>query len=161
MDSPGAETLSLRRRPLFNPMLATLNDLRLADLKHVPDPNGTLAVVEVPRDVPFDVKRLFYVYGVKAGDVRGEHAHRRAHQYLICVRGRCEITCDDGSGRRSYLLDSPTKALLIPPGIWAEQKYQIPATILLVLSDRPYEEDDYIRDHDRFLAFRGPAASKK
>lgn len=141
-------------------MLATLKDLRVAEIQNFADPNGTLAVVESPRDVPFPIARLFYVYGVKAGDVRGEHAHVRASQYLVCVRGRCEVVCDDGSGKRSFLLDAPTKALLIPPGIWAEQRYQIPATILLVLSDRPYEEHDYIRDHDRFLAHRGAPAPR-
>ena len=142
-------------------MLATLKDLRLAEIKHVPDPNGTLAVVETPRDLPFAIARLFYVYGVKAGDVRGEHAHKAANQYLICVRGHCEIVCDDGAGKRTFLLDTPTKALLIPPGVWAEQHYKFPATILLVLSDRPYEENDYIRDHERFLAFRGRPVPQK
>lgn len=139
-------------------MSAVVKELRLAQVRHVADPNGTLAVIETPRDVPFEIKRLFYVYGVHAGDVRGQHAHRRAHQMLICVRGCCEVLCDDGGAKRTFVLDAPTKALHVPPGVWAEQTYAMAATILMVLSDRPFEEEDYIRDYDAFLESRGAAA---
>ena len=137
--------------------LKALADALVLEIKTFPDPNGTLAVIEGGQCLPFEIARLFYVYGVHAGDIRGQHAHKEASQVLICMRGRCHVTVDDGAEKKTFELERPTQALLIPPTLWAEQLYCIPATILLVLSDRHFDEADYIRDYPAFLAFRGAA----
>lgn len=125
-----------------------------ADIKGFSDVNGSLAVVESGRPIPFAIKRAFYVYGVHPGDVRGQHAHRQAGQFLICLRGVCRVTCDDGESKKTIVLDSPTRGLYIPPSIWAEQQYAVAATILLVFSDQGFDENDYIRDYADFLTYR-------
>lgn len=132
-------------------------DASYFDAKTIADPNGTLSVIEGSRHVPFEIKRLFYVYGVHPGDVRGQHAHREAAQALICVRGTVKVTVDDGRAKKTFTLDRPDRGLLIPPTLWAEQRYELAASVLLVLSDQPYSESDYIRDYAAFAEFRAPA----
>jgi len=119
--------------------------------------NGTLVPLTALKEIPFPIGRIFYVYGVAAGDIRGEHAHRECHQMLVCLRGICEITVDDGTETRSFALDSPKQGLHVPPTLWATQRYGSRDTVLLVVTDQPYNEADYLRDYDAFLAFRGVA----
>lgn len=137
--------------------MKSCTDAAFFDTQTIADPNGTLSVIEGSRHVPFEIKRLFYVYGVHPGDVRGQHAHREAAQALICVRGTIKVTVDDGLAKKTFVLDRPDRGLLIPPTLWAEQRYELAATVLLVLSDQPFTEADYIRDYGAFTAFRAPA----
>lgn len=132
----------------------TLGSVKIVSIRNAPDVNGNLGFIEGGRDLPFQIARAFFVYGVHAGDIRGQHAHRLCHQFLICVHGKVEVTCDDGQEKRSFLLDSPLKGLHIPPSIWAEQRYFSSETMLMVLTDRLFEELDYLRNRDAFLNFR-------
>lgn len=114
--------------------------------------DGNLIVAEKTR-LPINVKRFFIVKGQK--DIkRGHHAHRQLTQYLICVHGVCEVACDDGESKKIFHLSRVNQALLIPPGIWAEQIYHEKDTVLLVACDAEYDESDYIRDYDEFLQYR-------
>lgn len=131
-----------------------VSDIQATDLFSVIEPNGTLVVAEALRHVPFPIVRIFAVTAVEAGKQRGHHAHRALTQLLICVSGRIEVTVDDGQDRKVIVLDHLAQALLVPPGIWAEQTYGDSDTVLLVLCDQPYDESDYIRDYDEFLAYR-------
>ncbi len=88
------------------------------------------------------------------GGIRGRHAHKECSQLLVVLNGRCVVTCDDGTNKKAHTLIEPDQGLLIPPTIWAEQEYDV-GTTLMVLTDQPYNESDYIRDYDSFLAFRG------
>ena len=116
-------------------------------------PSGQLVVLESGSEVSLNIQRVFVVKG-KQGAVRGKHAHRRLTQILVCLHGICKITFLDGQNKGEITLDQPDVALEIPPGIWAEQHYVEPDTILMVLCDQPYDESDYIRDFAEFIEFR-------
>jgi dTDP-4-dehydrorhamnose 3,5-epimerase-like enzyme len=113
--------------------------------QHVED-NGFLCVLQRGLNVDFDIRRVFAV-SASQGEVRGKHAHRECSQILICVAGKILVTCQDGSKRSEYLLNNMKTALLIPPGIWATQEYLTNDALLIVLCDRDYEPEDYIRDY--------------
>ena len=123
-----------------------MNGVELFNIYEIKEPNGNLAFIELP----IYASRIFYVYGVKAGDTRGYHAHKECEQFLICLKGSINVTCDDGNIRQVYVLDSPLKCLYIPPMIWAEQYYHSEDTMLVGLASHPFEEEDYIRDYKTF-----------
>ncbi len=124
----------------------------LHELKAVTDPRGTLSVGEFDRDLPFTPKRYFLVYDVPSEHVRGEHAHRACHQFLICVRGRIEVAADDGRRREELILDRPNLGLHVPPMVWCTQSNYSSDAVLLVFASEHYDPDDYIRDYCEFLA---------
>jgi UDP-2-acetamido-3-amino-2,3-dideoxy-glucuronate N-acetyltransferase len=120
-------------------------------LPQVHDLRGELSFGEVGNEVPFEVKRYFLVYDVASQEIRGEHAHRSLHQFLICVHGRCHVVADDGTSRQEFVLDSPTIGLHLPPMVWGTQyKYTEDAVLLVLASDR-YDPGSYIRDYSEFL----------
>lgn len=117
------------------------------------DLRGALTAGELPGEgVPFTPQRWFLVYDVPGREVRGEHAHRVCHQFLVCVSGRVSVAVDDGTNRAEVLLDRPSVGVYVPPLVWAsEYRYEDDA-VLLVLASHPYDPDDYIREYDAFLA---------
>jgi len=123
------------------------------------DLRGSLAVGEFPQQVPFVPKRYFVVFDVPGKDVRGEHAHRRCHQFLICLRGSLSVVTDDGRSSEEIVLDRPSVGLYVPPMIWAVQYLYSADALLLVFASDPYDANDYIRDYDEFLSAIGEAAS--
>jgi UDP-2-acetamido-3-amino-2,3-dideoxy-glucuronate N-acetyltransferase len=126
----------------------------LRRLPVAPDLRGNLSFGEVSRQIPFEIKRYFLVFDVSSEQVRGEHAHRTLHQFLICVHGRCCVVADDGTYRQEFVLDSPHTGLYIPPMIWAVQyKYSRDGVLLAFTSDL-YNPGDYIRDYAEFLALK-------
>ncbi|OGR69503.1 MAG: hypothetical protein A2X40_00755 [Elusimicrobia bacterium GWC2_65_9] len=141
-------------------MKAILDAVRLTAVRSIQEENGNLAFLEGNRDVPFPISRAFCVYAVHAGDIRGRHAHKLCHQFLVCVHGRVDVACDDGLSRKTFVLDSPLKGLHIPPLIWAEQRYASSESMLVVLADRLFEESDYIRDYAAFQAYRKETAAR-
>jgi acetyltransferase-like isoleucine patch superfamily enzyme/dTDP-4-dehydrorhamnose 3,5-epimerase-like enzyme len=123
------------------------------------DLRGTLSVGEFPAQVPFVPKRYFIVYDVPGKDVRGEHAHRRCHQFLVCLRGSLSVVVDDGKSSEEIALDRPSIGLYLPPMVWAVQYRYSADAMLLVFASDPYDAGDYIRDYDEFLSAIGGAAS--
>ena len=122
----------------------------------VEDLRGTLSAGEFEKLVPFTPKRYFMVFDVPGKDVRGEHAHRQCHQFLVCARGSVAVVLDDGTTSEELLLDAPNLGLYLPPMVWAIQyKYSADALLLVFASD-PYDPDDYIRDYDEFRALVDP-----
>jgi len=115
------------------------------------DLRGLLTFAEVGEQVPFEVKRYFLVSGVATKEVRGEHAHRKLHQFLVCVQGQCHIVADDGRNRQEFVLDSPTLALYLPPMVWGIQYRFSQDAVLLVLCSEKYDSAEYIRDYSGFL----------
>lgn len=117
------------------------------------DLRGSLTAGELPSEgVPFAPRRWFLVYDVPGREVRGEHAHRQCHQFLVCVSGRVNVAVDDGEKRGEVVLDDPTLGIYVPPMVWASQFGYEEGAVLLVLASHPYESDDYIRSYDEFLA---------
>ena len=122
------------------------------------DLRGDLSIGEFERNVPFQPKRYFIVYDVPSTETRGEHAHIKCHQFLICVAGTVSVVVDDGTRREEVLLDRPNIGLLIPAGVWGIQYKYSANGVLLVFASEYYDANDYIRNYDDFLKFRGVSA---
>jgi len=118
----------------------------------VTDLRGSLSAGEFPAQIPFAPKRYFIVFDVPGRDVRGEHAHRRCHQFLVCARGSLSVVVDNGSASEEIALDGPDVGLYLPPMTWAVQYKYSPSALLLVFASDPYDPADYIRDYDEYLA---------
>ncbi len=116
------------------------------------DMRGSLSVAEFPKDLPFVPVRHFIVFDVPSVEIRGEHAHRSCHLFLICVRGEVSVVVDDGESREEFRLDHPSLGIHLPPMVWGTQYKHTRDAVLLVFASEPYEPSDYIRDYQQFLA---------
>lgn len=116
---------------------------------------GKLTFLEsgMGKDIPFDIRRVYYIYDVAPGERRGFHAHKKLEQYLICIHGSCTILLDDGSKQENIVLNDPSTGLYVGPGMWREMYNFSPGAVLLVLASEYYDEDDYIRDYDMFKSY--------
>jgi hypothetical protein len=121
-------------------------------MRRVTDVRGGLTVGEVPTEVPFSPARYFVVFNVPSMELRGEHAHKRCQQFLICLHGSCRVLLDDGKQRCEVTLDRPDMGVFMPEMIWGTQYRYSPDAVLLVFASRTYEAEDYIRTYDDFLA---------
>jgi dTDP-4-dehydrorhamnose 3,5-epimerase-like enzyme len=126
-------------------MKSALDQLIVIDLPRFREPRGLLVPIEFSKFVPFEVKRMFWIADVPAGDVRGGHAHKHCHQFAICIVGRIAIEAFDGRIKRTIEL-AMGQALHIKPGIFTTERFIAPGSILSVLCDRPYEPTDYLYD---------------
>ena len=120
-------------------------------LTDVADLRGNLVAGEIGEFLPFEVKRFFVVHGVSSRQIRGQHAHRKCHQFLVCVRGSCRVIADDGKHRQEFLLDTPARGVYLPPKTWGVQYDYSNDASLLVLASHAYDPADYVRDYDQFL----------
>jgi len=121
------------------------------DFPKLGDSRGGLIAIEGNKNVPFDIKRVYYIYATKQGVSRGFHAHKKLRQVAVCVSGYCTILLDNGTDRESVKLDIPNKGILIGDMIWHEMHDFSPDCVLLVLANEHYNEDDYIRNYQEFL----------
>lgn len=117
------------------------------------DPRGALTFLEEDADVPFSIRRIYYIYRVAEGERRGFHAHKRLKQCLICLGGSCKILLDDGKERQIVELNDPNEGLYIDTPVWREMYDFSAGATLLVLASESYDEADYIRDYDEFIAY--------
>jgi hypothetical protein len=140
----------LTRVPEFNRVAA----VRAYEMPIITDLRGSISVGEVGKNLPFEPQRYFVLFNVPGREVRGEHAHRACHQFLVCVRGQVTLLVDDGHAREQVLLDSPSVGVHVPPMIWAVQYGYSADAMLLVLASDIYDPADYIRDYSEFLAIR-------
>jgi dTDP-4-dehydrorhamnose 3,5-epimerase-like enzyme len=125
------------------------------------DLRGRLTAGDFPAEaIPFTPQRWFLVYDVPSREIRGEHAHRVCHQFLLCVSGQVTVAVDDGQNRGEVLLDDPTLGIYIPPLVWGSQYRYDADAVLLVLASHPYNPDDYIREYDQFLLETGTNAPR-
>ena len=122
--------------------------------KHHSDRKGNISVVENGITVPFDVKRVYYLYDVPGGESRGSHAHKELSQLIIAASGSFRVTLDDGNVKRSFILNRPDQGLYVKPGIWRDLDDFSSGAVCMVLASEVYKEDDYIRDYNNFLDFR-------
>lgn len=116
------------------------------------DMRGALVAGELDDRLPFVARRYFVVFDVPSSEVRGEHAHRTCHQFLVCIHGRVHVIADDGTHREEIVLDDNRTGVYLPPMTWGTQYRYSADCSLLVLASHPYDPDDYIRDYDAFLA---------
>ena len=131
----------------------TVEDCRIIDLGKIENDRGNLTVVQARETVPFDIKRVFYLYDIPDGEARGAHAHKECHQFLVAASGSFEVVLDDGHETRTVYLNRPFKGLHIPPGIWAAEQEFSSGAVCLVLASEPYDEADYIRSYEDYLTF--------
>jgi hypothetical protein len=124
----------------------------IIDIPKVTDPRGNLSYIEANDLVPFDIKRVFYLYDVPADSERGGHSHHGAWQLMIAMAGSFDVVLDNGYEQRRYTLNRPYKALLIPPGYWRTMDNFSAGSVCTVLTNIKYNEADYIRDYNEFLA---------
>lgn len=128
-------------------------DCSLCELNKMHDPEGNLTYIYQNVHVPFPVNRVFYSYDIPGGEDRGAHAHKKCHQFLIAASGSFEVSLDDGTNKRTVLLNRPFWGLHVPPGIWASEQGFSSGSICLVLASEGYSEDDYIRNYNDYLNY--------
>lgn len=138
-------------QPSQNPSQPKVAGVQIYHLPIYTDLRGSLSVAEYDKSLPFIAKRYFISFDVPSKEVRGEHAHKAQHQFLVCVNGTCAVVVDDGVNREEILLDQPNVGIHIGPMVWATQYKYTPEAVLLVLASDVYEPEDYIRDYDNFL----------
>ena len=131
----------------------TVNDCRIIDIRKYSDNRGYLSVIEGGMDIPFEIKRIYYLYMVPEA-ARGAHAHKQLQQLLVTTSGSVDITLDDGREKKTFHLDRPWKGLLIVPGLWRDLDNFSGGTVLMCLASEKYDEGDYIRDYDEFLKYK-------
>jgi dTDP-4-dehydrorhamnose 3,5-epimerase-like enzyme len=131
----------------------TINDIKVINLQFHKAENGGLIVIESNHNISIEIIRIFTVIA-KNGAIRGQHAHKKCSQFLTCPYGAILVECDDGLNKIEYKLDNPNIGILIPPGIWATQKYLKEDSILNVICNYGYDSDDYIRDYKTFLNYK-------
>ncbi|MBM6674096.1 sugar 3,4-ketoisomerase [Marseilla massiliensis] len=122
-------------------------------LPKIIDPRGNLTVAESMKDMPFDIKRVYWVYDVPGGECRGGHAHKECKEFIIAVSGSFHVTLDDGNNKNTYLLNHPYQGLFVETGIWRTLDDFSSGAVCLVLASDLYDEGDYIRDYDEFLDY--------
>jgi len=134
--------------------VVSVNDCSIIKLAKINNRAGNITTVSSNQNIPFEVKRIFYIYDIPGGVDRGAHAHKECHQFLIAVSGSFEIEMDDGKIKRTVLLNQPYYGLHIPPGIWAAEKRFSSGPVCLVLTSEKYDETDYIRNFKDFIKYR-------
>ncbi len=125
----------------------------LIDFPKITDPRGNLTVAQAHTDVPFAVKRAYWVYDVPAGECRGGHAHKSCKEILIALSGSFHVTVDNGEEQKTVLLNHPYQGLLIDTDVWRTLDDFSSGAVCLVLASEPFDEDDYIREYDDFLRY--------
>ena len=132
----------------------TVFDCSLMELPKIVNRKGNLTPVTSKLNLPFDIKRVFYMYDIPGGESRGAHAHKECHQFLVAASGAFEILLDDGINKRTILLNRPFLGVHIPPGIWAAEQGFSSGSVCLCLASELYDAEDYIRNYDEFLKYK-------
>ena len=134
---------------------SSVNDCQIIELdKHHSNRKGNLTVVENGITLPFDVKRVYYLYDVPGGESRGSHAHKELEQLIVAASGSFTVTLDDGRSKRSFFLNRPYQGLYVKPGLWRDLEDFSSGAVCMVLASEVYQKEDYIRDYQEFLEYR-------
>lgn len=131
----------------------TVFDCSLIELPKIQNRAGNITPVHNNIQIPFKIKRIFYLYDIPGGESRGAHAHKECHQFLVAASGSFEVLLDDGKTKRIVQLNRPNWGLHIPPGIWASEVNFSSGSICLVLASQYYTESDYLRNYENYLEF--------
>ena len=131
-----------------------LSECKLLDFPKITDPRGNLTFIEGLGHIPFEIKRVYYLYDVPGGSLRGGHAHKALEQIIIALSGSFDVLLDDGGKKEIYRLNSPSKGLLVTPMVWRELNNFSSGSVCLVLASEHFSEEDYYRDYSQFLKDR-------
>ena len=130
---------------------STVYDCSIIEIDKHHHEKGNISVIENGKTVPFEVKRVYYLYDVPGGESRGGHAHKALRQLIVAASGSFSVTLDDGNVKRTFTLNRPYQGLLVVPGVWRELDDFSSGSVCLVLASHVYDEADYIRSYDEFL----------
>ena len=133
---------------------STIYDCKIVKLPQVKNRSGNITPINNGEDIPFHIKRVFYIYDIPGGEDRGAHAHKECHQLLVAASGSFEVELDDGVNKKTFSLNRPNFGLHIPPGIWAAEKQFCSGAVCLVLTSHNYNEQDYLRDYHEFMKLK-------
>jgi hypothetical protein len=133
---------------------ASIYDCCMIELPKIQNSAGNITAIEGIKTLPFEVKRVFYLYDIPAGESRGAHAHKNCHQFLVAASGSFEVMVDDGINKKNINLNRPFYGLHIPPGIWAHELNFSAGAICLVLTSQKYIENDYIRSYKEYVIWK-------
>lgn len=134
-------------------VVSPLDKVRIIEFPKICDPRGNLSFVEGGRHLPFNIKRVFYIYDVPGGETRGGHAHKECSIVLTAIAGSLKLRLSDGSNEMTVALNRSNKGVLIPPGIWDTMYDFTTGTVCVAFASHLYEEEDYIRDFDEFVSY--------
>ena len=129
----------------------SLEHVTILNLPRITDPRGNLTFIESYNHIPFEIKRVYYLYDVPGGETRGGHAHKNLEQCIIAASGSFDVVLDDGFQRQKFSLNRSYYGLYVPRMIWRELENFSSGSVCLVLASQLYEEDDYYRDYDQFI----------
>ena len=132
----------------------TIYDCCVIELPKIHSRAGNITPIEGIKNIPFNIKRVFYLYDIPGGEDRGAHAHKKCHQLLIAASGGFDVMVNDGINKKTVNLNRPYYGLHIPPGIWAAEQSFSSGAICLVLASQKYDEDDYLRDYKEFKLYK-------
>jgi len=130
-------------------------DCVILPLSKIHNRAGNITIVEGQENIPFDVRRIYYLYDIPGGEDRGGHAHKELHQLIVAASGSFNVLLDDGQNKKIITLNRPDYGLMIVPGIWRELFEFSSGAICLVLASQKYDQDDYLRSYEQFVNFRG------
>lgn len=131
-----------------------VDNAKIIELTKIQDPRGSLSVIEQESDVPFEIKRIYYIYDVASGAGRGYHAMKTQSKFLIAIHGAFDVILKDGKNEAIFHLNRPNQGLLIPGGLWREMHNFTDDAVCLVLADELFVEEDHIRVYESFLDFK-------
>ena len=134
---------------------------KIIQLPKITDPRGNLTVAEELTNVPFDIRRAYWVYDVPGGESRGGHAHKRLRQLIVALSGSFHVTLDNGYERKTYLLNHPWEGLLVETKTWRTLDDFSSGAVCMVLASEPYDAADYIEEYDEFLQYVGVVTNDK
>jgi len=129
-----------------------INNCKIIELPKIPDPRGNLSFIEGGRHIPFDIKRVFYLYDVPGGSDRGSHAHKHLHQFVVAMSGSFDVVLNDGKEKKRFHLNRSYYGLYVCPMMWQDLDNFSSGAVCMVLASDRYDEADYIRDYNQFIA---------
>lgn len=129
----------------------TIDNCKIIELPKIQDPRGNLSFIEEEKHFPFEIKRVYWIYDVPGGQIRGGHAFRKQHEMIVALSGSLDVLVDDGRNRKIYSLNRSYYGLYIPSGIWREMENFSTNSLAFVLSSTEFLEEDYVRDYDEFI----------
>jgi len=135
-------------------MKSSVYNCSIIELDRHHRPQGNISVVENCRTLPFEIKRVYYLYDVPGGESRGAHAHKKLYQLIVAASGSFSVTLDDGKVKRTFMLNRPYQGLIVVPGIWRTLDDFSSGSVCLVLASEEYDSADYIRNYDDFIVYK-------
>jgi hypothetical protein len=136
-------------------MKNSVYDCVILPLSKIHNRAGNITIVEGKKNIPFDVRRIYYLYDIPGGEDRGGHAHKELHQLIVAASGSFNVLLDDGQNKKIVTLNRPDYGVMVVPGIWRELFEFSSGAICLVLASQKYDQDDYLRSYEQFVNFRG------